>query len=327
MHNRRSLLKRLVGWGALAAVTARAAPPVGKRRLGVLLFDNAESWDSLPPLLLKELARLGWVEGTNLDVQWRYANGDPAALATLAAQLVKSGVDAILTRGTPSTRALQRATTTVPILTGVGDPVGFGFARTLAQPGGNITGISYATAEASRKQVELLRAIVPRLSMLLVVWPSDRGAITKELTRVMEDAAREMNVTPTVALVGNAADLRAALAADRPRGEFAAFVSGLDTKIEPKAVADLAIARGVPTMFEYRFYVDAGGLASYRFDWDNQVQRSAAQLDKVFRGDKPAQIPFEFPTRSEFVLNLATARSLGLTIPPPLRLRADALVQ
>ena len=214
----------------------------------------------------------------------------------------------------------------MPISTGVGDPVGFGFAKTLAHLGSNITGISYGVVEASRKQVELLGTMAPRLSTMLAVLPADRLAFSKDLMSAIVGAAGESGIAAKIVPVAGAADLRAALANDRPRGEVGAFVTALGTMIEPKAIAELAIAAGVSTMFDYRLYVDAGGLASYRFDWDNQVQRSAAQLDKVFRGEKPAQIPFEFLTRSEFVLNVATAKALGLTVPNALRLRADAVV-
>jgi putative ABC transport system substrate-binding protein len=328
MRNRRSLLECLVGLGVLAVAPLPAAPlPTGQRRLGVLLFDRAELWDFFPPQLQKELAALGWVEGKNLSVQWRYANGDNGMLKTMAAQMVKSGVDAILTRGTPSTRILQQATTTVPISTGVGDPVGFGFAKTLSHPGGNITGLSWATVEASRKQIELLRAMAPRLSEILVVLPSDRLAFIKDLTSPIDAAARELGVAIRIAVAAGPVEARAALETTRPRGEVGAFLSFAGTFFAPKAMAELAIAAGLPTMFDERGYVDAGGLASYRFDWDNQSQRSAAQLDKIFRGDKPAQIPFELPTRSEFVLNLTTAKALGLTIPNALLQRADAVVQ
>ena len=298
-----------------------------QRRLGVLLFDNAESWGFLAPELRQELATLGWVEGTNLTVDWRFANGDASRLAELAQQMVRSGVDAILTRGTPATRALQLASSSVPIQTGVGDPIGSGFARSYAKPGGNITGLSWGIAEANIKRVELLRAMVPKLARLLVVMKADRSPYVNEMTASIDTAARQFGIATTLALVDGVADLQAALRLDRASGVGAALVFGLGTAIDPKVAAQVALRSRMPAMYEYEFYVDSGGLMSYRLNWENQSRRSAAQLDQIFRGVSPAQIPFELPTRSEFVLNRAAAKSLGLAIPQAVLLRADRVVE
>lgn len=303
-----------------------AVPNSGKRRLAVLLYDRAEGWDSFPPELRTELSALGWIEGSNLSVEWRYASGDPARVRSDVVELVASAPDAILTRGTPTTRALQQATKTIPILTGVGDPVGAGFANTLARPGGNITGISWATSEECQKQVEVLRLVAPDLAQLLIVASSDRAPFLVDLARYVELPARAMGLVTSTALVSNLADLKLAFRNDRRRGEVGAVIFGLGTAVDPSELARAAMATGVPTMFEYRFYVEAGGLASYRLNWENQTRRTAAQLDKVFRGESPALIPFELPTRSELVLNRTTARALGLAIPQSLSLRADAVV-
>lgn len=324
---RRSLLLGAVGLGGLGPPHAIAATPApGKRRLAVLLFGPAEAWSFFQPELGAELAVLGWVEGTNLSVEWRYGNDDPALLRSHAAALVASAPDAILTRGTPGTRALQQATRTIPILTGVGDPVGSGFARTLAQPSGNVTGLSYAAVENSQKQMELLRLLVPGLASVVVVAHASRAPFLAEVTGPFEVAAHALGLTTRTALVGDLADLERAFRNDGPRGKVGASISGLGKDVDPAGVARVALAAGVPTMFEYRFYVDAGGLASYRLNWDQQTRRAAAQLDKVFRGEDPARIPFELPTRSEFVLNRTTARSLGLTLNRSLLAQADAVV-
>ena len=329
MHSRRSFLKWAAGLNVLAASAGQAAAPSRDetRRLEVLLFDRAEIWEFLRPEMRKALAEVGWIEGTNLVVRWNHANGDAERLSALAAAIVRSSPDAILTRGTPATQALQRATTTIPILTGLGgDPVTNGFAKTLAAPGSNITGISYAVDEQSRKQVELLRAMVPNLATLLVVITSDRAPFLDALARPFEAAAREAGLVSRIVLIADADALQAAFRRDSSRRDSAAFVFGLPA-VEPKVVVDLALAAGIPTMFEQREYVELGGLASYRFYWDNQAQRTAEQIDKVFRGAKPAQIPFELPTRSEFVVNRKTAKALGLVLSPALILRADAVVE
>jgi putative tryptophan/tyrosine transport system substrate-binding protein len=325
--NRRCLLLML-GPGAFAMPPVHAAErSPGARRLGVLLYDRPESWDWLAPVLLKALAELGWSEGPNLSVEWQFANGDAARLTELAQQMAGSGVDAILTRGTPATRALQRATATIPIVTGVGDPIGSGFAASYANPGGNITGLSWATPESHRKQIELLKSMVPRLARLIIVLKADRSQFAGEMTRAADTAARESGLVTKTVLVDSVADLQAALRPERNTGVSAAFVFGLGASIAPKEVADIALRNRTPTMFEYSFYVEAGGLMSYRLDWEDQTKSTAVQIDKLFRGVRPAQIPFELPTRSELVINRATANALGLTLPQSLLLRADRVVE
>jgi putative ABC transport system substrate-binding protein len=149
--DRRTLLARLAAFGAVASAQVEAAAPPRRRRLAVLLFDRRESWTWFEPELRDELAALGWVEGKNLGLQWNYADGDLARLRSLAAQIVASAPDVILVRGTPATHVLQEATRTIPIVTGVGDPIGSGFAKTYAEPAGNVTGISWAIAETTQK--------------------------------------------------------------------------------------------------------------------------------------------------------------------------------
>ena len=326
---RRRIVLPFIGSAALAVGSA-ARPQGAKptlRRLGILLLDRPESWTFLRPELRKEFANLGWVEGSNLILDWRFADGDAGRLPALAAAMSRSGVDAILTRGTPATRALQQATKTVPILTGLGDPIGDGFAQSLAQPGGNITGISYALAETSRKQVELLREMLPGLSRLAFIMRVDRQAFASEITRTARSAAQELAITSRIVIVGNGEELRTALQPGRNVGMDAAMVFSLGAAIEPAEVAVILMNAMLPAIFDQRGYVAAGGLMSYRLNWENQTQRTVAQIDKVFRGESPATIPFEFPTRSELVLNVKTAKALRMTIPQSLLARADEVIE
>jgi putative ABC transport system substrate-binding protein len=328
---RRALLIRLAALvsGSTSALSVAEAPPRATRRLAVLLFDDPAGWEWLVPELRDELAQLGWIEGKNLSVQWSYANSDAARLRSLAAQIVAAAPDVILTRGSPATRALQDATKTIPIATGVGDPIGSGFARTYAEPMGNITGVSYAFVETSEKFVEFLRLLVPGLSHLVAVLQADRVPFIQDWLRPVKAASRAGGVTVQPAFVANLADLRRALRIDPTRGSTAALFSNLGSKVgvSYEAVAAVALEARMPSMFEHRGFVDAGGLASYRLNWERQTQRSAAQIDKLFRGVPPGKIPFELPTRQELVLNLKTARALGLTVPQSLLVRADAIVE
>jgi putative ABC transport system substrate-binding protein len=316
----------LAAASAALPLSSRAAEAPGRRRrLGALLFDDAASWRFLEDEIRKALADLGWIEGSNLGSEWRYADGDAGRLPKMAAALVASGVDAILTRGTPATRALQQATRRVPIVTGVGDPVGAGFAASLARPGGNITGLSYAEVETSQKRVQLLREVRPRLARLTVILLANRRTFVGHLG-AMEAVTRAAGVEPRVVLVTTLDDVRTALRSAGSGETDAAFSFGLGTGIDPLELARLVRESGVPTMFEYPFYVEAGGLMSYRLDFEDQSQRTAAHLDKVFRGMSPAQIPFEFPTVSDLVINTGAARALGLTLPRSLLVRANRIV-
>lgn len=325
---RRRALLADIGSGLVAGMPARAAATaLGSRRLGVLLLNPPESWAPFRSELRKALSDLGWVEGQNVSTEWRYAYDDQARLPELASALARSDFDAILARGTPATRALQRATRTVPIVTSVGDAVRGGFARSLAHPGGNVTGLSQAVPETVLKQLDLLRAIVPNLSRLKVMaLTSQRGHI-QEMTHAVESAAQERGIAVQVILVGDLAELGKALQSGGGPAGIAAIIFGLGNTISGKDIASMALRNKLPTMFDYRGYVEEGGLMSYGLTWENQTQRTAVQLDKVFRGQSPSQIPFEQPTRSNFVINARTASALGLTIPPSLLARADEVIR
>lgn len=327
--NCRPLRRRDLVAAAAAVGLPRAGADTGSRRLGVLLYDGAASWAFLERETAEALAELGWHEGRTLRSRWRYAEGDASRLPALARELLADGVDVLASRGTPATRALQQATRTVPIVTGVGDPVGAGFARSLAQPGGNVTGLSYAAPETAAKQLELLRELAPAVRRLLIVIPADRTPFADEITGPAQRAASRLSLASHVAAVRDAAHLRDAFAGARSAdGDVttAALIYGLGQRIAPAEVTAAALDAKVATVFEYRFYVEAGGLISYRFDWPDQTRRAAAQIDKVLRGQSPATIPFELPTRSELVLNASTAARLRLTIPRAMRVRADSIV-
>ena len=318
---------------AAAAVALSGAMPgrvsAAPRRLGALLYDGAASWAFLERELAEALAELGWLEGRTIQSRWRYADGDAARLPALAQALVAEGADVLLARGTPSTRALQQATRTLPIVTGIGDPVGAGFARSLSAPGGNVTGLSYAAPETATKQLELLRELAPAARRLLLVLAADRAPYADEITEPARRAALRLGLQAQMVTATDAAQLRATFAAARSTGgavTTAALVYGLGQRIPPSDVAAAAIDARIATVFEYRFYVDAGGLISYRFDWPDQARRPADQIDKVLRGQPPATIPFELPTRSELVIHAGTAARLGLTLPRALRVRADAVL-
>lgn len=291
------------------------------------MFDGESAWSARRAELQRSLATLGWIEGDTVRSDWRFADGAEARLHELARALAASGVDVLLGHGSPATRALQQATRSIPIVTSIGDPVGHGYAQSLARPGGNVTGLSYAVVEAARKQVELLRELVPGLGSLALVLKADRRPFADEITHGAQTAARETKLPSRMVFAADGAQLERALRQRPAKGREAALVFGFTASIDPKDAVRATRAAGVPAVFEQRLYVELGGLASYQLDWPDQLQRLASQLDKVLRGAAPGTVPIEFPTRSEMALNLSTARALGLAVSTALRLRADHVVE
>ena len=215
-----------------------AAEPSGIRRLGILAGGSrSEELEGFRPRLLEALGAYGYVEGKNLTLEWRFTNNDQALNAPLAADLVRSGVDALLTQGTPRTRALQRATATVPIVAGAGDPVGSGFAKSLAKPGGNITGLSFADTVIAQKQIELLCAMAPAIKRLLIFRLRRYGSVS-ELDRPLETAARQAGMEPDVRAVSGFDEVETGVKAMRGSLTGAAFIpDDFRLEIDPSSTA------------------------------------------------------------------------------------------
>ena len=325
---RRDLLS-LVALNAVGVSQGQPRPPsAGKRRLGVLLLKARDKGvDELEHELRSELAEFGWTADQNLTIEWHFANDDRTRLPALAAEVVRSTPDAILTYFVPPTRALQLATTTIPIVTSVGDPIGPGFARSYARPGGNITGLSFGWVELQHKRIELLRAAVPAATRLIIALNASDASIAQDITRDAMDAAGEFGFVPelTFLAAAAAADLQVALRSGR---NTAMILIGFNASSSIKVSEVIAVSNSkrVPTCVDDSESVALGGLMSYELYWDNQMQRTAAQLDKVLRGVSPAQIPFELPTRSWLAVNARTARALGLVLPQALLARADEVI-
>ena len=297
------------------------------RRIGVLYPGSRDrEFDEWRPLFLDALKQFAWEDGRNIGIEWRFAQYDQTLYAPLAADLVRAGVDALLAAGTPLTRALQQATREVPIVTGVGDPVGSGFAKHLAKPGGNITGLSWSLREKARAQVGLLLELVPTVRRLLILRSSRYGDIS-ELNRCLERVADESGTEVEIRTVESFDEVEAALKHLTGLMTGAAFIYGHGSfQFKPSKLAETAIRHRVATVCDERLAVEAGGLMSYNLHHSDQTQRFASLMDQVLRGVSPAEIPFELPTMSEFVINRRTAASLGLVIPPNVLLRADAVI-
>jgi putative ABC transport system substrate-binding protein len=322
---RRRTLMALAAMPLFAIGLHRVAMAATPKRLGILAL--AVRQDALKYFSdngRKRLADRGWIEGQTLAIEWRFADMDDSRHVPLARELVEARVDVIATWGTSATRAVQQATRTIPIATGVTDPVGYGFAKSLARPGGNITGLSYSTPEITQKEFEFLRGLLPKLSHLLF------------LTRGTLESLRE-RARPAVAAAGMAGinvEFRQVATIGEIEAAFRALPSGgrgainMDSSVwglpgaEPQAFAEMAIRHRVAMME----WVDAGGLMSYTLRYEDADERFAAVIDKVLRGGDPAVIPFEIPTKSTFVINRRTATALGIRISPEKLLRADRVI-
>jgi putative ABC transport system substrate-binding protein len=274
-------------------------------------------------------ARIGYVEGKNIFIEWRSAEGNADRLPSLAAELVRLKVDIIVTNGPYSTRAAKAATVTIPIvMAAVGDPVDDGIVASLARPGGNITGLSSVAPELSGKRLELLKEIVPKLSRV-AVFGSSNSPNTAGSLRELELAAGALKVKLQYLDVLSAKDIETAFrAASKGRADAVLFlVAGGVASGHQTQIADLAIKSRLPAIYANQRTVEAGGLMSYGVINLDLDRRAATYVDKILKGAKPADLPVEQPTKFEFIINLKAAKQIGLTIPPNVLARADKVIK
>ena len=314
----------------LAAPLAAAAQQAGRvYRIGVLMnkaSDGAESrhWQTFR-LGLRER---GWIEGENILIEFREAEGNSARLPELAADLVRRKVDLIVTRGSLFTGAVKAATSSIPIVfIAHADPVGTGHVASLARPGGNITGMAILQTELGAKGLELLRSVVPAVTRIAVLWHPGTPSAAPGLNALEEPARRlQLELQPVGAR--SEAELEGAFAAmARARAQGVLVLATPIFFGERQRLGELAIAHRLPTMFQVREYAEAGGLMSYGADFADLYRRGASHVDKILRGAKPADLPVEQATKFDLVINLKTAKALGLTIPPSLLQRADQVIE
>lgn len=313
----------------LAASFAAEAQPAGRvYRVGVLgdkATDPAEA--RLWRAFRQGLRERGWIEGGNILIEYRWVEGDAARLPELAADLVRLKPDLIVTRASLFTQAAKAATSSIPIVFIVhADPVGTGHVASLARPGGNITGLATLQTEIGPKELQLLTAVVPAAKRIAVLWHPGTPSHSPGL-KALEEAGRTLRVElkPVGARTGE--ELEGAFSDMARNGAQAVLVLGTPFfYTERQRVARLALTHRLPTMLQGRDYVEAGGLMSYYPNHDDTFRGAALYVDKILRGAKPADIPVEQPTKFEFVINLKTAKALGLTISPSLLARADQVI-
>jgi len=322
---RREFITLLGGSAAAWPLAARAQQPK-VWRIGVLA--------PVPPtpVMLNAfrdgLRGHGYVEGQNLSIDVRWPQGtfehDPSPVA----ELINSNVDVIVAWATPTVIAVRRATSTIPIvMVGVGDPVGSGFIASLARPGGNITGLTNISVELSAKLMELFVELVPGMKRVGVVHNPDNPAITMVL-RETEDAVRKLNMQVQVVNAQTSDEFERAFAQLSAESVGGVVVLADPTVVEQsRRIAELAQSARLPTAFQRRENVDAGGLLSYGPDLNNQFRQAAFYVDRILKGEKPAELPVMQPTKVELVINLKTAKALGLTVPLIMQMTADEVIE
>jgi putative ABC transport system substrate-binding protein len=324
--NRRTFLHTLAG-GLLAAPLAVVAQQAGKvYRIGILETIPAAQNAANLAALRKGLRDLGYVEGRNLIIEYRSADGRAERFPDLASELVRLKVDLIVTRGTPAARAAKNATGTIPVVMAtMGDPRAI--VASFANPGGNITGVTTFSTELTAKRFELLKELVPNLSRVALLHNMGNPAAPPEWEET-KTAARSLGLQAELLDVRSQGDLgRAFELAVRQRVD--ALVIGADglTQMHQQTIVDLVARNRLPAAYPAREFVEAGGLIAYAVNYPDLYFRFASFVDKIFKGAKPGELPVEQPTKFELVINLKTAKALGLTIPPAVLARADEVIE
>ena len=327
--NRRGFIGALAG-GLFAAPLVAAAQPTAKvYRIGFLVTATPTETGHLLKALSEGLRELGYVEGRNVVFERRFAEGRQERLPALAAELVQLKVDVVVTGSNPVIAAVKQATATIPVVMAVSrDPVGAKFIASLARPGGNITGLANDTApEIIGKNLAFLKEAVPRISRVTYLWnPVPPGAETSK--NALESAARNLGVAFQPVEVRGHAELEGAFAAMvRERANGIVVAQDPVTFGSRSQVAVLAARNRLPAVYGVREFAEAGGLMSYGPNIADQFRRAAMYVDKILKGAKPGDLPIEQPTKFELVINLKTAKALGLTLPPSLLQRADQVIE
>jgi putative ABC transport system substrate-binding protein len=274
------------------------------------------------------MRELGYVEGKNLNIEWRFADGQIERLPGFAEELARMNVDVIVTHSILTTQAAQRASSTIPIVfAAITDPVVSGVVKSLARPDGNITGLSLMAVDISPKQVELLASIIPKLSRIAILL-NLTAASHPAILRGTQAAAQVIGASVLGVEAKNPEEIERGFLTMASWGAEAVIVPNDPILIgQRRQIVQLALKGRIPTMFAYREAVEAGGLLSYGQDLSDYYRRAAGYVDKILRGAKPSDLPIEQPTIFEFVLNLRTAKTLGIKIPQSILVRADRVIE
>jgi putative tryptophan/tyrosine transport system substrate-binding protein len=306
---------------------AEAQQPGKVPRIGFLASNSFSGEDNLR-VLRQGLRELGYVEGKNITIEYQSAEGKFDRLPVLAAELIRLKVDVIVIQGTPAAAAAKNATSTIPIIISGGtDPVATGLVPSLARPGGNITGVTIMNEELAGKRLELLKETSPKVSRIGVLWNSTNPGAAAVFKQT-QSAAQELRLPLQSLEVQTVNDLQGAFdAATRSGVNGLALLATVPITDHLKLVADLAVKNRLPSIYDRSVFVESGGLMSYGPNVLNMARRAAIYVDKVLKGANPGDLPVERPTKFDFVINLKTAKQIGLTIPPNVLARADKVIR
>jgi len=316
----------LLGGAAAWPLAARAQQPGKLPTIGYLGATTPATESQYTAAFLQRLCELGWIDGRNMAIEYRWADGQTEIVGKLAGELVRLNVDVILTDGNEPALAAKRATSVIPIVFAVaGDPVGTGLVASLARPGGNATGLSNQLTEGAGKRVELLREVVPslrRLGLLAAVNPIG-GLEVREVQAV----AAGIGIEVITLNIRSQSDIAQSFDAINGRADALYVANSVFLASNRMRVVTLALGMRLPTIFASRGWIEAGGLMSYGASFVDRFRRSADLVDKILRGTKPADIPVEQPTKFELGVNLVAAKAIGLTIPEGFLARADEVIE
>jgi putative tryptophan/tyrosine transport system substrate-binding protein len=330
--SRRAFVSGVVALAAGSAIAvvphgAHAQQPASPRRIGVLLaVSSLESKELLE--FRQGLRDAGYAEGRDVVIEWRSINGDNDRIPELAADLVQRKLDVIVVESTAATHAVKRATSTIPIvMTLVSDPVGSGLVANLAHPGENVTGFSAMGTELAVKRLQLLKDTIPRLTRVAVLWNPDARSHTKAVED-LKAIAPSLSIHLSFMSARTPEEIGPAFSAvSRAHAQALSVLSDAQLLVHRRTLLGLASKARLPAIYIERRFADEGGLMSYGVDWADQWRRSAGYVAKILKGAKPGDLPIEQPTKFELVVNLKTAKALGITIPESILLRADEVIR
>jgi len=328
MLNRRTLLVTLGSTAAAVSSSFAQQQPRKPPRIGWLVPTTQAEWDSLLEEYRLGMRELGYIEGRTVETEYLYADGQFDRLPDLVAKLVEHKVDLIFTASTPAIIAAKRATEKIPVVFAASsDPISTGVVASLARPGGNITGLSLMASDLSGKRLELIHTLVPGVNSIAVVWDSSNPGMALRV-RETRAAAEHSKIEFFDAGARNLDELAAMFAELLKRKPLALVVTAEPFTMEHRSrILDFMARNAIPAMYEEGRFVEAGGLMSYGPSVPDLFRRSASYVDKILKGANPANLPVEQPTKFELMINLNTAKTLGLTVPDSILVRADKLIQ
>jgi putative ABC transport system substrate-binding protein len=323
---RRQFITLLAG-AAAWPLAARAQQPGKLPTIGFLGANNATFERASTDAFVQRLRELGWIENRTVAIEYRWAEGRDDRFAEIAAEFIRLKVDVILTYATPSSIAAKKATTVIPIVfAAVGDPVGAGLVASLARPGGNITGLSTQQTDLASKRLEMLREVLPGLRTVAILVDTGSPNSVLEMVEALA-AARTIGLAVVTSEVRRAEDIAPAFDALKGRADALYFCTSPLLATNRIRINTLALGVRLPTMYGFREFTAAGGLMSYGPNLPSLFRRAAEYVDKILRGAKPNDLPVEQPTQFDLILNLTTAKALGLEVPPTLLARADEVIE